>query len=51
MGSRTIALVANTALKRIAKLNLLRQGGNPVDIRRKPHVIDVALDQNTQHSC
>jgi hypothetical protein len=42
---------AKLALKRIKKSNLLCPNGNQLVIRKKPHVIDVALEQNILHNC
>jgi hypothetical protein len=38
-------------LRKIKKSSPLCPRGKQQDIRKKPHVIDVALEQNIQHSC
>jgi hypothetical protein len=42
---------ANTVLKKIAESNHQWLGGNLPAIRKKPHVIDVALKQSIQLNC
>jgi hypothetical protein len=37
-------------LKKIEKLSRRWLAGNQTDTRKKPHVIDVALEQNIQHN-
>jgi hypothetical protein len=44
-------VVVKLALRKIRKLNLLCPHGKQQDIRKKPHVTDVALEQNIQRSC
>jgi hypothetical protein len=46
-----IEVVAKLASRKIKKLNHLCPRGKQQDIRKKPHVIDVALGQNIQLSC
>jgi hypothetical protein len=50
MGKFIIEVVAKLALRKIRKLNPLCLHGKQRVIRKKPHVIDVALEQNIQHS-
>jgi hypothetical protein len=47
----TIVAGVNIALRKIAKLNRLWLGGKQLGIRKKPHAIDVALEQSIQRSC
>jgi hypothetical protein len=42
---------AKLALKRIKKSSRLCLNGNQLVIRKKPHVIDVALGQSILHNC
>jgi hypothetical protein len=46
---RTIEHDVNTVLKNNVEQSHPSLGGNQVVIRKKPHVIDVALNQNTLH--
>jgi hypothetical protein len=46
----TIVVVARLVLKKIKKLNHLCPHGKQQDIKKKPHAIDVALEQNIQLS-
>jgi hypothetical protein len=39
------------ASRKTRRLNHLCQLGSLLGIRKKPHVIDVALEQNIQRSC
>jgi hypothetical protein len=48
---RTTAVGAKLVLRKIKKSNHLCLTGKQQAIRKKPHVIDVALEQNIQLSC
>jgi hypothetical protein len=51
MGKFIIEVVARPVLKRIKRSGRQCPHGSQQVTRKKPHVIDVALEQNTQHSC
>jgi hypothetical protein len=46
-----IEVVARLASKKIRGSNPLYPHGKQQDIRKKPHAIDVALEQSIQRSC
>jgi hypothetical protein len=48
---RTIVVGAKSALRKIKKSSHQYPHGKQQAIRKKPHVIDVVLEQNIQHSC
>jgi hypothetical protein len=50
MGKCTTEAAVKLVLRKIKKLSHLCPPGNQQGIRKKPHVIDVALEQNIQHS-
>jgi hypothetical protein len=51
MDRYTIEDVARLASRKIKKSNHLCPHGKQQDTRKKPHAIDVALEQNIQHNC
>jgi len=50
MVKHTLEIVAAIVSVEIKKSNLLCQDGKLQVTRKKPHAIDVALEQNIQHS-
>jgi hypothetical protein len=50
MGKFIIEVGAKFVLRKIKKSNPRCLHGKQQDIRKKPHAIDVALEQNIQHS-
>jgi hypothetical protein len=50
MGKYTIEVVAKPVLRKIRRSSRQFQLGNQLAIRKKPHAIDVALEQNIRRS-
>jgi hypothetical protein len=51
MGKYIIEVVVKLVLRKIRKSNRQCPHGSQQATRKKPHVIDVALEQNIQLSC
>jgi hypothetical protein len=51
MAKYILEAVVKLVSRKIKRLNLLFLLGKQQVIRKKPHVIDVALEQSIQHNC